>query len=191
LHQKRAQLQQGWPKQFLFVGRYVEAKGVDILIAAYKRYRRRYGGKTWALASCGQGPLAGLMPTEVTNHGFVQAAELNDIWLNSGVLVHPARLDHWPLVIVEALSAGLPVIASEACGSVVEMIRPYYNGITVPTGDVAALADAMGWMHEHHDLLPNFGLRAQEHAAAFSAEVWAYRFVNVIADATSCGGRSN
>jgi glycosyltransferase involved in cell wall biosynthesis len=175
--------QQGWPRRFLFIGRYVEDKGLDILIAAYERYCAHYGRDSWTLATCGQGPLAHLLSMRpVNNYGFVQPLSLNDIWLNSGVLVHPPRLDHWPVVIVEACSAGLPVIASEACGSIVELIRPYYNGIAVPTGNVAALANAMGWMHEHYGLLPTLGSRSQELAAPFSAEAWTEQLLNVLAD---------
>ena len=116
----------------------------------------------------------------VENHGFVQPGRLPSILLQQGVFINAARSDPWPLVIAEACAAGLPVIASEGCGSLVELVRPYFNGLTVPTGDVEALAQAMAWMHEHHDRLPEMGRRAQTHAAGFSAEVWAERWVNII-----------
>jgi glycosyltransferase involved in cell wall biosynthesis len=70
----------------------------------------------------------------------------------------------------------LPVICTEACGSAVELIRPYYNGIPVATGDPDSLASAMRWMHDHSDRLPQMGRRGTELAAAYSAQAWAQRW---------------
>ena len=39
LYQRRVEQPGGWPRQFLFVGRYVEDKAIDVLIEAYAQYR--------------------------------------------------------------------------------------------------------------------------------------------------------
>jgi glycosyltransferase involved in cell wall biosynthesis len=181
LYDERRYRSEGWPKVFLFMGRYVRDKAIDVLVCAYEEYRRRYGAAAWPLTCCGQGPLEGLLETPgVRNLGFVQPGDLGKVWINSGVLVHPARLDHWPLVIIEALAAGLPVIASEACGSVVETMRPFYNGLTVPTNDTDALIAALSWVHDNASILPQMGERAQHMAAPFAANAWADRLYNAL-----------
>jgi glycosyltransferase involved in cell wall biosynthesis len=108
--------------------------------------------------------------------GFRQPAELLDIMRGAGVFVLPSRFDPWPLVVVEASAAGLPVIATEACGSSVEMVRPYFNGLTVASGETDALARAMLWAHEQHAQLSAMGERGRHFAAAYSAQMWAMRW---------------
>ncbi len=183
LWEQRTNRPDGWPRQFLYVGRFVSEKALDLMLDAHGRYRSRHAD-AWPLSCCGQGPMADLVEAapDVRNHGFVQPAEMPAVFAAHGVLINAARYDPWPLVIVEACASGMPVIASEACGSVVEVVRPYHNGLTVPTGDTDALARAMSWAHEHHERLPQMGLNGQTLAAAFSAEAWADRWEQMLAE---------
>jgi hypothetical protein len=50
----RAALPGGWPKRFVFAGRYVNAKGIEILVQAYRSYRQRVADP-WELVCCGAG----------------------------------------------------------------------------------------------------------------------------------------
>lgn len=167
----------GWPRSFLYVGLYRAVKGVDLLIEAYREYRRRASGP-WPLTCCGRGELSSQVAScEGTQDlGFVQPAALPSVMANHGAFVLASRNDQWPLVLVEACAAGLPVLCTEACGSAVELIRPCYNGLTVPSEDTRAFAAALGWLHAHHRLLPEMGARARHFAAAYSAEAWAERW---------------
>ena len=181
--EKRREEARGWPGQFLFSGRYVEEKGIDVLVEGYRRYRQGVT-EAWGLSCCGKGPLGGLLKDQagISDLGFVQPGEQPALMARSGVFVLPSRFDPWPLAVVEACAAGLPVICSEACGSGVELIRPFFNGLTVATGDAGALARAMRWMHEHVELLGDFGRRSQGFAAAYRAEIWADRFLAAVDD---------
>jgi glycosyltransferase involved in cell wall biosynthesis len=171
----------GWPARFVFVGRYIDIKGVDVLVDAYRMYRTSRQD-AWPLTCCGRGPREGLLAgiDGLTNRGFVQPHELAGVFAEHGVLVLPSRYDPWPLTVVEGAAAGLPVICSEACGSAVEVIRSFFNGMTVTTGDAATLARAMGWMHDHHELLPEFGRRGSVLASAYAAQRWADRWESCI-----------
>ena len=168
-----------WPRRFLFLGRYDREKAVDVLVAAYRQYRRRVA-EPWQLMCCGQGrqrtSLEGVEGIE--DLGFRQPAELGEIFLQAGVFVMPSRFDPWPLALVEACAAGLPVICSDACGSAVEHVRPLYNGFIVGTGSVEDLADALAEIHAIEPVLPEWGRRSHELAAAYSAEVWADRWIS-------------
>jgi glycosyltransferase involved in cell wall biosynthesis len=170
-------LQGGWPKQFVFAGRYAEEKGVDVLVRAYRKYRVETSDP-WPLVCCGKGPMEHLLNGEpgIENRGFVQPAEVQTIFEESAALVLPSRFDPWPLVVVESSAAGLPVICTDACGSAVELVRSHYNGVVVPDRDAAALARAFGDVHDNHDRLPDWGERAQQFAAPHAAERWADRW---------------
>ncbi len=172
-----------WPRRFLFTGRYAHVKGVDTLIRAYSAYRSTVD-KPWQLSCCGSGPLAARIDDceGVTNMGFVQPPDQPGVYAGAGVFILPSRYDPWPLAVVEACAAGLPVICSTACGSAVELLRPYYNGLFVPPDDWHSLAQSMAWMHHHPEVLAQFGHHSNQLAAAYSAEVWANRWEAVLAN---------
>jgi glycosyltransferase involved in cell wall biosynthesis len=182
---RRQSAPDGWPRRFLFVGRYARNKGLDLLLEAYASYRVSVPDP-WSLTCAGTGPLKPLLvhAPGVADVGFVQPADLPDVLARHGTFLLASREDPWPLVIVEAAAAGLPVVCSEACGSSVEMVRPYYNGITVPTGDVAALARAMRWVHAAHARMPEMGRRSEALAAAYGAGAWAERWHGMLSEIT-------
>jgi glycosyltransferase involved in cell wall biosynthesis len=179
LWERRMAQPDGWPRRFLFTGRYEETKGVDVLLEAYGQYRQKNRGEAWSLACCGKGPMAAGMKDAkgVEDLGFVQPADQPDVWARCGAFVLASRYDPWPLVIVESCAAGFPILCTEACGSSVELVRSHYNGLTVGSGDVAEIVRGMCWLHERCDQLPEMGRRSQQLAAAYSAEVWAERWV--------------
>jgi glycosyltransferase involved in cell wall biosynthesis len=173
-----------WPRPFLFVGRYVREKGLDILLDAYARYRRTVEDP-WPLLTCGNGPLkAALAGADgVKNLGFEQPHELPGILAKAGAFVLPSFVDPWPLALVEACGAGLPVVATWACGSTVECVRDGWNGFIAPAGDPLALSRALVRAHEAHARLPEMGRRSLEFARPYGASAWAERWVEIIASA--------
>jgi glycosyltransferase involved in cell wall biosynthesis len=183
LHGERAALAGGWPRKFLYVGRYVREKGIDVLVAGYEKYRDSVSDP-WELTCCGSGPQAGLLSgvPGVTDAGFVQPADQAAVWRGHGAFVLASRFDPWPLVVVEACAAGLPVVCTEACGSGVELVRPHYNGMTVAGGSAARLARAMRWVHEQYEACEVMGARGREIAGAYSAECWAARWREIVGD---------
>lgn len=165
-----------WPRTFLFAGRYAPEKGIGPLVDAYREYRSTTTDP-WNLVCCGKGPLAArLVGVEgVSDRGFVQPHDLHDVMRSSGAFVLPSMFDPWPLALVEACAAGLPVVASDACGSAVELIRDGFSGYTFATGDSARLMRALKRVHASTSL-PQIGRRARDFAAAYSAEEWARRW---------------
>ncbi len=178
----------GWPTKFLFTGRYVPEKGISVMLEAYQAYCRQVSDP-WPLTCCGKGPLDKLIAqaSNVTDAGFKQPSVLRDVYREHSVLILPSVFEPWGQVIVEAAAAGMSVIATESCGASVEMIRSYYNGMTVPTGDPQALAKAMRWIHQSAGQLPEMGHRSHILAGGYSADRWADRWQAVLEEA--CGNR--
>lgn len=169
---------QNWPRSFLFLGRYNPIKGLDILVQAYQHYRQSVE-QPWDLICCGQGDLEHLLRDQpgISNQGFVQPTDLPQVLKQAGVLILPSRFDPWPLALVEAAAAGLPILCTDACGSAVEVVRQGYNGWITATGSVPALAQTLIRIHQTTETsqldLTTWGKRSQSLAAPYSAQVWA------------------
>src|SRR5262249_15000706 len=110
LLERRLARSDGWPRKFIYTRRYVADKAIDTLLAGYTRYRSMVQDP-WALTCCGRGPWASHIRDTpgATNMGFVQPEALPDLLVEHGAFVLASRFDPWPLVIVEACAAGLPV----------------------------------------------------------------------------------
>ena len=172
-----------WPRRFLFVGQYIERKAVPELLQAYAAYRERVADP-WPITFCGRGPLASLIAGApgAEDRGFIQPPDLPAEMTRAGVFILPSHFETYGLVNVEAAAAGLPVITTEQCGSSIDVVRPYFNGVVCPTGNVRALTDAMRWMHDHYHRLPQIGANGRPLAKALGARVWAERWHNMFLD---------
>ena len=128
-------------RAFLFVGRLVREKGIDVLADAYRIYRRR-ATRPWPLRIVGTGPelhtFAGIEGVELL--GFVQPRELPATMWQASALVCPSIFEPWGVVVHEAAASGLCIICSESAGAAVHMVQDGYNGYLVPAGDVSDLA---------------------------------------------------
>jgi glycosyltransferase involved in cell wall biosynthesis len=87
-------------------------------------------------------------------------------------------------VLAEAAAAGLPIIATSACGASAELVVDYYNGRIIPPRDADSLASAMNWAEASYHDLPQLGARSMELARPYAAEVVAERWMRVLEELT-------
>jgi glycosyltransferase involved in cell wall biosynthesis len=82
------------------------------------------------LICCGAGPLRFQLDGKIgiRVEGFVQPQHLPGIYGSVGCLVLPSNLEAWGLVVHEAASAGLLILATEQVGAVPHLVQPGYNG---------------------------------------------------------------
>lgn len=140
--------------EFLYVGQLIRRKGVDVLLAAYRRYREM-GGK-WSLRIIGSGPLADQCNGEgVIFEGFAQARLVATRMSEARCFILPSREDHWGTVVCEAMACGTPVIASRWVGSAEDLILHGINGAIFHEMSAPSLATCMlhisGWPDEMMD----------------------------------------
>jgi glycosyltransferase involved in cell wall biosynthesis len=174
-------ISQKWPRSFVFTGRYEQRKGLDILLKAYNDYRVQVEDP-WQLKTIGNGPLKASLQSVsgVEDLGFKEPYLLPSIFSDCGAFVLPSRFDAWPLSLVEAAAAGLPIIATNACGSTVEIVRDGFNGFLVTTDSSQSLTNCLLEAHRKYDLMPTYGKRAMDFAEPWSACHWAVRWQTVI-----------
>src|SRR5690606_19664223 len=91
--------------------------------------------------------------------GFLPRGSLADLYADADLFVFPSPTETCGLVALEAMSAGLPVVAADR-GGVGENVRGGLNGLQVRAGDPAAFADAVA------DLVADPGRRSAMAQAA-------------------------
>ena len=110
----------------------------------------------------------------VNIRGFVQPAELPNLALEAGVFVLPSRFEPWGVVLHEFAAAGLPLIASDACGSATAFLRHGYNGYLHKAGDKASIRSALRrMMRSSDDDREQMGRRSSELAKQLTPQTWA------------------
>jgi glycosyltransferase involved in cell wall biosynthesis len=137
----------------LFVGRLVEKKGVDILIAAMSVVAKAH--PNLKLSVVGDGParrdlerLAGQTGIQAHFHGWLPEKEVRAAMRRSLLLAVPSRTaasgdsEGLPTVIMEAMAYGLPVVATRHAG-IPEIVSDHTTGLLVDEADAAALSAAI------------------------------------------------
>ena len=136
-------------RRLLFVGRLCDEKGLPLLIEAFARVVA--AGRDCHLSIVGDGPLRTDVEAFVRDRRLEASIELLG-WRGSEAVVEalrgaralvlPSFAEGLPVVIMEAMALGRPVIATTIAG-IPELVRPGENGWLVPAGSVDALAAAI------------------------------------------------
>jgi len=155
-----------WPSpggRILTVSRLIERKGVDTLIRALARSRDRM----LHLDIAGDGPEGGALrelahsvgvADRVRFHGFVDRAQLASLYANADVFALVSRAESCSMAILEAMAAGLPIVATKAGGNV-ELIRHSVNGFLVEPENIDALESALSALAADPQQRLHFGAR--------------------------------
>jgi glycosyltransferase involved in cell wall biosynthesis len=131
----------------LSCGYLIQRKRVDLVIDAAAGIGQ---DSRPSLLVVGSGPLEEVLSAQarrqgVTAHfaGFMQAEALADYYFAANAMVLASSDDPWGLVVNEAMSAGLPVIVSDACGAADDLVIEGSNGFVFRSGSIGSLRDAL------------------------------------------------
>lgn len=136
---------------FLYVGRLATEKNLPWLLDAFARFHS--GRPDARLRLAGDGALRAALTDHVEGLGLTDAVSflggldqdaLGREYLSATALVLPSVREPWGLVVNEALSHGCPVLVSQTCGCVPELVKPGVSGLAFEPDDEAALIAGMG-----------------------------------------------
>jgi len=132
---------------FLHVGRLAAEKGVDRIVRAFARARESLPAGSARLIIAGAGPeeeaLRVLAGSDVLFLGVLDRERaLPRLYASADAFLFSSLTETLGLVVLEAMSSGLPVIATPA-GGVADHLRDEINGMAVPPNDVDAMARAI------------------------------------------------
>ena len=130
------------------VGRLDRQKGFDLLVDAFARIAPRH--TEWSLDIWGEGPERHSLQRQIESRGMTGRIHLRGVsdrpggWMEEcDIFVLASRYEGFPNVLGEAMSAGLPVIATNCDFGHSEMVKHGRNGLIVSPGNKASLAAAL------------------------------------------------
>lgn len=146
-------------RYLLFSGRFVPEKRLDLLIDVFSQIAA--DRPDWDLLVAGKGSLGDELrrrvPEALRNRviwtGFLDGQEPALALHAADVLVVPSDYEPAPVVLQEAMAAGLPVVASDVCGAAYEMITDGISGRVFKKGDGNALRNALEDMTQSDRLI--------------------------------------
>jgi glycosyltransferase involved in cell wall biosynthesis len=152
------------------------------------------GGWTATLAGDGEvaaarrQALSAGLGSRVAIPGWLELASRDALLASSDVLVLPSRAENLPMVILEAFANAVPVVSTPV-GAIPEVVEHGRNGLLVPCGDVAALAQALRSLVDDPLLARRMGEAAREdHARCYDLSSYVERLAGIWREAGGVAG---
>ena len=163
-------------KQAIAVGRLVYEKGYDMLIDAWKTVYAKH--PDWELHIFGQGDQKEKLNEQIQSYGMESVIRIHNPSKNiykqfaeSSFMLFPSRfLEALPMVLIEAMSCGLPLVAFDAPCGPKDIITEGENGFLIQTGDVGTFSERIVRMIESDDQRKKMGQKAREMSFAYSID---------------------
>lgn len=167
----------GTSKRVIAVGRLDYQKGFDRLLEAWDIVQRDGKHQDWHLDIYGQGEWKEMLQQMIVSRGLDDTATLHeptthigDEYVRSGMLVMSSHYEGFPMVMIEAMACGLPVVSFDfKCGPR-DIIGENVNGILVHEGDISGLAHAMVKLMDNDSLRLRLASNARRITEIYSEE---------------------
>lgn len=179
-------------KRVIAVGRLDYQKGFDRLIQAWELVQ--YTGKftDWKLDIFGQGEWQEMLQQMIDKAELQNTVCLNrptkqigEEYVKSDMLVMSSNYEGFPMVMIEAMACGLPVVSFDyKCGPK-DIIQRGINGLLVPNGDIQALADAMMKVMEDEAYRKMLSLNARKVVDTYSEQAVMAQWIRLFTSITA------
>jgi len=171
-------------KRFVFLGRFVAVKGINILIEAYNSLPVETK-KNWPLVLIGAGPLKENLKSQWSSFinfmPFMQPAELREELSKGGVYCLPSLFDQWGVAVHELARNGYPLLISSSCGAATEFLISGYNGYLFKSGNVDSLKEKLLMISKlSDDKLETFSQRSVQLGNRINPEISAQSLLSVL-----------
>ncbi len=166
----------------LFVGRLVEVKGCEYLIRSFRRVLDKFDNIQLIIVGTGslETRLKNMVQeldlgTYIRFEGFVEHNKIGDYYSLSDIIIFPSIVDSsgfeegLPVVLLEALTAGKPVVATRTKGGM-EVIEDNYNGILIEPQNHEQITDAIIMILNNHQLREKLSKNAMESSKKYDWE---------------------
>ena len=153
-------------KRAIFVGRLVEQKGLSDLVKIWRIVNSRY--PDWQLDVYGNGEMESIPGIKLFVHP--PTANIMEEYLNSSMLLMTSIYEPFGLVIPEAMSCGLPVVAFDCPYGPSDIITHGLDGFLVPDRDINRYADYVCQLIESPGLRQTMGAAGIKASQRYQAD---------------------
>ena len=171
-------------KHVIMVGRYNDAKGYDYLIPAWDIVHQRY--PDWVLNVYGSGELYDDVVQRIAERHLEKSIILHDPvdnimaqYMDSSICVLSSRYEGFSLVIIEAMSCGVPCVSFDSPCGPRTIIKHGEDGLLVEYLNPTALADGICQLIANPDLCKMMGERARINVKRFSKEIIMKKWIDL------------
>lgn len=163
--------------KLLYVGRYLEFKGVRELWAAFSDLSDEL--PEWELHCIGSGELweERLIHPKIYHHGFKQPSELAPFLEDAACFVMPSKKEPWGVVLHEMAIAGIPLVASRSVGAATQFLNTQ-NGIIFEPNQLANALKHL--MRRSEQELLDMGRKSHQIGIETTPQNWAKTLLNLV-----------
>lgn len=174
--------------RILCVGRLSEQKGFDLMIDAFAIIASQF--PAWYVDIYGHGEDENMLRQKINSKGlegrvniYSPIENIYEEYNNSAFLVLSSRYESFGLVLIEAMSCGLPIVAFNCKYGPSDIIENGVDGLLAADGDIKDLADKMLWMINHSNERLEFGRKARVSVKRYCKDVvmkkWEQAYLSV------------
>lgn len=179
-------------KRVIAVGRLDYQKGFDRLIQAWEIVNKSGKYNDWRLDIFGQGEWKEMLQGMIDERGLNSSAFINkptksigSEYSESAMLVMSSNYEGFPMVMIEAMACGLPVVAFDfKCGPK-DIIRNEENGLIIHNGDIKALADGIMKLMEDTENRKRMSLNARKIVDTYSEKAVMEKWIGLFNNLTT------
>ncbi|QBZ83543.1 GalNAc-alpha-(1-_4)-GalNAc-alpha-(1-_3)-diNAcBac-PP-undecaprenol alpha-1,4-N-acetyl-D-galactosaminyltransferase [Hydrogenovibrio crunogenus] len=164
------------------VGRLHPHKGFDMLIGAFSKLN----SKDIHLSIIGEGQQRVELEQKIEELGVSEQVDLLGQQMNpfailkqANIYVLSSRLEGWPLVLMEAMAVGLPVVSFKCPNGPDEIIEHKKDGLLVEAKDIDELSNSIQYLIDSPEFREKLGLNASQSIASYKVERIAQQWLNV------------
>jgi len=153
--------------RLLYAGTWLDQRGIFYIRDALRNVAPRMPGLTMTFAGCGvpAEEIRGFFGKELAGRIVVRPAvaadQMQKLYAEHDIFLFPSLMEGLPLVLLEAMATGMPVITTETCG-MPDVVEHEFNGLLVPPADARAIEDAVVRLAGSVDFRRELGEAARE-----------------------------